>query len=1685
MFGVNQSQRDIKEDQAVPSPTATGGAGEHFEQHVDAFALALLLVGATPPILTNTSLVEVSLQTLHLGWKTDDLLVIGESGTGVRRKLAAQVKRTLSIRASDDDCRATIERFWDDFKAEDRFDERQDRLAIISLHGTSVLLQSFGSLLECARAAVDAPDFFRRLDAYLSKKSKEQNQVIRDFITQHNGSEPADEEYWRFLKVIHVLSFDLNTATAMTESLILSLLAYVVTDAPDALGAARATWTSLLDAAGRGRPEAKTYRRDDLPSDVLAHHSTLRSAEAAGLQALTDHGRTVRNGIRSTIGSGYEIDQSETVLAMLDALTEHQVVIITGAAGSGKSATAKKGVEQVEADYPVLAFQAVEFATAHIDETLAKAQTALNAQRLISTLAGHDRIVILIESLERLLEHSIRDAFSHLLQLAHRNPSVQVLITCRDYSLETVRSAFLVPLQVSHAVLDVGVLSDEDLEGVQANVPQLEVALGNSSLRTLLRTPYFLEMASHLQWEDGAQLQTTRSFREKCWKELIRVDRLRSAGLPQRRENTFVNIAVRRARELSPFVSTTDDDPEVLDALVADSLLARPPSSSSLYAPEHDVLEDWAVMHWIETEFSKSEDPQSTLADCVSGYPALRRGLRRWLSERIELDPDSGCDFVLSSIQRTDLPAYFRDDCLVCALLSGSADAFIASCGPKIEAGDIALLRQIIHMLRVACKQSPQWLTAPGLPSFCLVPAGPGWPPTLRVVARIIKSLLPSEALLILGLVEDWARQVDWRTPYPPGSTEAGLIVDKLLPHFEDYGFEDTRKRALEVALKIPRSVPEFPALLTRAESANYEDRTASDLADLVLGSLSGSQACRDYPRQVISLANTRLRTTEEELRRDHSYSSFRVDRSFGMQEHGVSDFFPASALQGPFGALLRSNPREGVDFIVDLLNHAADWYGNQRAPGEPLEPAWQIPVPIPDSEQVEQWMNSRLYCLYRGATVGPYSLQCALMALESWLLTFGDDQLGNPEPWLLHILKSSNNVMATAVVASVCISNPDKSGKAAIALLSSRDLIQMDRLRMSSESASGFSAFDGMNPSHKIHEQERKTANSRKHRHEDLESLAILLQLTERRDEVSAIIDEHRGALPEQDEQDDETRLWRLALHRMDVRGYKPMESPETPDQTEDAQESEKQVYFGPGEIEPDVQTMMDERSRPIEERGRHLELQMRARAAWDDAQSEEAAAWHELLKEAQQIERELEEPDRFCRSGPGLIAAVCIRDRLDDLDEAQLDWCVARVELEVLRNATSPDSMSRHSRGGALWADRPCASVVGLLAADERTCTRELLATALTHPVDEVSAYAYLGVGALLSDEHKDLILECAAAAALRTRTSREYRQAEEDLPYSERTEWVELEARSNAVVRDAMENGSIDVQSELSSLELDARESATSIHMILPIFQRHPAWSESREFFMKVASWLAHCWNRDNRRNRDRGNRNYALEGEASRSLAGFAIGLPSEEALRTCAPLIEELGQSPREVADFIEHLILAADGGSPDDCFWDLWNALADRAASSDWTQHLGRERPSGESCIYRLFLNTHWKEGTKHWARLEDHAQDVAGLTEFLPAETVCVAAYCQFLHTVGQHSLPGALRNVAALFARGNADRIATDSNVSFYLENLLPRFVYLEPNRVKSDAQLRAAVLSILEALIAAGSSSAYRMRDDFVTP
>ncbi|HUX68518.1 MAG TPA: hypothetical protein VMV31_13605 [Terriglobales bacterium] len=132
-----------------------------------------------------------------------------------------------------------------------------------------------------------------------------------------------------------------------------------------------------------------------------------------------------------------------------------------------------------------------------------------------------------------------------------------------------------------------------------------------------------------------------------------------------------------------------------------------------------------------------------------------------------------------------------------------------------------------------------------------------------------------------------------------------------------------------------------------------------------------------------------------------------------------------------------------------------------------------------------------------------------------------------------------------------------------------------------------------------------------------------------------------------------------------------------------------------------------------------------------------------------------------------------------------------------------------------------------------------------------------------------------------------------------------------------------------------------------------------------------------------------------------------------------------------------------------------------------------------------LFLTANWKENIRHWPFLDGYARLLDELFQALPQSSAVLEHYVTFLYHIGGQSLPGAFIHIARALRGGDAQRMLEKTDTVFRLEVLLQRHVYGRPAELKCDASMRDAVLSILDNLVETGSSAAFRMRDDFVTP
>lgn len=1691
----------------VSSPAATSGAGTFFEQHVVAYWLAQLLVRSRLPILHGCSVEEVYLQTEHLGWHTDDFLIIGLDDIRNQRRLAGQVKRTFTISPADEKCRKAIEDFWNDFKGGDPYSLATDRFALVVQRGTQNLLEHFSGLLDCARAASDGAEFAHRLatPGFISKQAISYCSSLCTIVSEIEGSSVTQSEIWPFLRVLYVLNLDLDTSTRQMEAHIKTLLEYAYTDS-GAFESPDASWNELLVLASNAMSAARSFTRERLPGSLKQCHSVFGMREERSLHALKDHTNVILNGIRSNIGSDFHLPRADLVYKILGCLESTQVVLVSGPAGSGKSVIAKSAIGILSENYFVFSFRAEEFAQPHLDAVLQNSQIPVRSTALNAILASQDRKVLLIESVERLLEKSTRDAFSDLLGLVAADRTLHIVLTCRDYSADLVHSSVLAPAGIEPSIIGISSLDETELAEIEAALPALARPLGNRKLRQILSNPYLLDMALKISWTADRSLpESEREFRAVFWRQIIRADDRLSAGMPRRREDTFQKIAVRRARALAAYIPCTDLDPAVVDGLRHDSLVASPSQDQSTLrvAPAHDVLEDWAILQWIEEQYIGSEGPFDVLAEAIGTHPAIRRAYRKWVAELVDRDPGAADRLFNSAITDSSVLIQFRDDTLVSLLRAPSAPAFLQRHVSELLADNRELFRRMIRLLRVACVTAPKWLPdGAGRGLLFNVPHGAAWASVLRIVQTHIGTFTENERPLLLGLIKDWASGVSWWDPYPDGSESVTSIAHWLLPDMNAYQSDDIRQQTLSMIAKIPKAdATRFESLLRCNAEIGRRDHASDTLRDIVFSGLEGMPAARDLPDVLVSTALEYLLCTESDLRRHPYYDSHDLESSFGLRRRLAHKFFPASAWRGPWIHLLQYYPEKGLGLFIQVFNHSIDWYAHPRVSNR-LEPPFEIWLLFSNGISKKQWCNSRLWNLYRGTSVGPYVLQSMLMALERWLLDFAKARPDELNAILLDILQKSNSAALTSVVASVATAFPRASGEALLVLLTSPACIRLDHQRMIKESQeTPMIGFNLHRIEDQIYEMERKEMHVLSHRRHHLENAIVNLQLGPLAGRVYEILDKHRDVLPPISEQTEDDRIWRLSIHRMDLRQYSAAEVTTGSDSSTEATSADSarsQILLSPKDPEPDIKAMMDESAAKFDVSSSGIGLLMWALHIFEkkDAGACDPEEWRQRLNQARTMEGNTSEDESayLYQGGPGIVAAVCVRDHWQEMSRDEQNWCVEIVCSEVTRHADVWNHFARLQIHGGMSADRPCGSVVALLVGKSLSMTRrshvhQALVTALTHSSDEVKRYAVQGVAEYLWSIDRTLAMRCVQALATEAALIDQARDREAAYPYDQRRQIDDLSAEAAVAIRQRFWSEGI-AHDAYRSLDIRKEFGAGANVLILTMLGRVPTDPVAIAAFTRTAHTLVEWWDSDNERqyhhDRRGRERNYETEFKVIELLSNFAMRTSDDTVRVLLQPLFDAIDRHPRDTCRVVEHLVVIEDRRPNTPRFWAVWNLFADRIRRADWLSRLDdREYSIGNEILSVIFLGTNWKENVRHWRSIEGYADHVHALFEDLPPSTIVLDAYIRFLYHIGEQSLPNAFVRIVNRLRSGDIQRMLRKTNTVFMLEVLLQRHVYGRPLELKRERFIREAVLFLLDTLVEQGSSRAFRMRDDFVTP
>ncbi|UCH93142.1 MAG: ATP-binding protein [Candidatus Aminicenantes bacterium] len=989
------------------------------------------------------------------------------------------------------------------------------------------------------------------------------------------------------------------------------------------------------------------------------------------IQKLAERTDLILEGIYDKIGDGFFLERKNVIDNFQEKFAGCKLLIIYGSAGVGKSVMAKVVVKKLEDEnYFPLAFKADFFANDSIDSAFKDIKKSI--RDIFKELGQKKQIVILIDSLEKLLEIENQEALNEFLRICKKFENIKILITCRTFAYPQLVVHFYHDFP-RYASCEIPVLSDKELSEVVRQYPFLENLSNNQSARKILKLPFYLNLiVLHSQLLRKGEDITEREFRKIIWDEVICKNNTE-------RDRTFEKIAIERATSMKLYVRAEGICKDILKQLCHDNIILQEEKLGESYSPAHDIYEDVALIRFIERIYQEKQNTMDFFEKCGK-EPAKRRALRLWLNDSLcSIDYNLNA-FILEILKSDDIGQYWKDEVITAILRSEYCQKFFDANEEILQKDSFSLFLRFIHLLKTACQDPDEEAmkltssTEPG--SLYLKPVGFGWETVIRFTRKNDDKLGDFKSIILQLLVNDWAKKLRPEREIPPESEMAGKILISLLEEAQKYydswdnhpfSSKDIDK-GIQLLFKLASIFPEYVENLIN-EAQNLDEKKSDShrisgfhrmVLKYTLSCFESRELCRVLPDLVSEVAQKKWLNPNRTIRNDGEMI-MEIESDFGLVDQYEYKAFPPGIYKTPIYFLLRYHPLIALKLITTVLNHSTEAYAqSERGKKNGIV---EVEIKTNDGEIITQKGNMTLWAMYRGTIgVAPDLLKSILMSLESWFLELCEIS-SNRASRLIEIafdflLKEGTTVATTAVLASIAIAYPGKIGKKAFPIIKVKEFFEWDSNRWSSDSVDFVLCnYDMELP---FAQEERMKSNKLPHRKLSLEQLVTKLQFEGFWEEISEILDEFNKKSKSEDID------WKIQLNRMDFRTFTIDKSTEFTDK--------KYIPLTPT-FSDDLKNVIEERKEEFNKRMEPGGVLAWASNAYDkDPNTEKTAKkWKEVYKYFKKLDEDrIKEARTF--GDPTYLAALGIRDYYLELDPEQQKWCIDTVlnvlEARIVKN-------------------------------------------------------------------------------------------------------------------------------------------------------------------------------------------------------------------------------------------------------------------------------------------------------------------------------------------------------------------------------------------------------------------------------
>ena len=1422
---------------------------------------------------------------------------------------------------------------------------------------------------------------------------------------------------------------------------------------------------------------------------IARHFFTLQESIFDLLDRQKQHTENILHQIKTRIvfnNRPIEIDRNDILEKLSDGASK--VLILSGAAGTGKTAIIKKLYESSKAEEAFYIFKATEFELTGISNLF----NGFDFQEFVGFHEEQENKTVVVDSAEKLLDLKNTDPFKEFLTALSRS-DWRIILTARENYLEDLNSEFFEICDLEIRNINLQRVQEDYLDRISSehsfSLPE------NQNLLELIKTPFYLNEYLKFHKKDDGILDYAE-FKDKLWNNNIRKSKTS-------RSESFLRLAFERADKGTFFVvpggepSTLD----VLDELANDGILGHEEDKG--YFITHDIYEEWALEKRINREYSQRSSNKEFFENLGQSLP-IRRSFRNWVSEKLLLQDLEIGNFIEEVLADAEIQPFWKDEMLVSVLLSDYSEIFFRNLKNSLLEDEQKLLKKCAFLLELACKEVDKgFFNKIGIRKADLLtlkhvltrPKGQGWKNLIKFVYENSEVLGTENIGFVIPVI------YSWNTNFINGETTRYSSLTALryyqLAFEEDHYYNRRNYTEIEMLRTILFGASEIKDELKKVFDEVLENKWKNpsnpyhELSEYILTEFPIAPVYQILPESILALAD--LFWSSDLKQNTPAPGETDIEEFFNIESNETTNCYPPSPYQTPVYGLLSYAFKQTVDFILGFTNKTVEFFAKYGFAEYEIE---EIEVTTGEGGTTKQYICDELWCAYRGTRVAPYVLASIHMALEKFFLENGKNSDSKTlESRLLYLLRGSRSASISAVVTSIVLAYPEKTFNVAKVLFQTKEFFLYDTKRYVFDQGHKLSLSmlsSGFDSRTHILERERIEACDDEHRKLRLENLFLMYQFSkseetsqqqreERQKTLWGILDDYYEKLPPEFLQTDSDEDWRLFLARTDGRKMKPILT---------KTEKGPIINFNP-EVAPELKKKSEDFQKQISEKFKYGGL-----LAWSQNKLENNEEYKKYERYEQNPELALEEAKEIISkpkpkdesshlsiddSIPAKVCSVLLRDYPEEISKEEVSFC-KKIVLGTASSFLDPNYRYEVSDGVS-----SAISVLPYLLKkfpEEKTQAKLILLLALfnkhlTGTNKESSIEAVLRLWEISFDDAQSMLLGYLSLEP-------KYEELRERLRGENFEKGVYMLHETEIMGKFCEENGKDlekVVSNELSAINLEDIESLTP-SCLRTAFLLTPVATDDqyhKEVIKKILQIFAEKLFPDIPHHRTNEVK-HGIRQDFLKRLACFILSAPKEEIRNYLEPFIRKFKNS-EVAAKLFQKFIIEQDRLDNYENFWEVWNLFREKVVE---VCKDGDNRSYTKEVVKSyLFAYTPWDESITSWHTLKHNDRrffkEISQEIGHCPSVLYSVS---KLLNDVGSQYVDDGILWVSDMLH--NNPNLLTDEleeGSVHQMESLARKYIYKNRNKIKESSELKKKVLVLLNFLVEKGSVIGYMLREKVI--